>query len=101
MAPPAFTVFYQYAFGSLVGIFVLFVVLCCIRARILERRRLRDELQARDDLEEPRLFDVYLDGQGELWPEIIVRETFAILCMYDTVRSQYPFTRPVFRRRSR
>ncbi|KAF8182501.1 hypothetical protein K438DRAFT_2020902 [Mycena galopus ATCC 62051] len=70
---PAFSVLYQYALVGAVGVAVLLIVLLCIRARAIERRRVHDmPMRALDDLErKPRLYDAYLDGHGGSWHEIM------------------------------
>ncbi|KAF7348911.1 hypothetical protein MVEN_01411400 [Mycena venus] len=65
----------QYALGGAVGVILILVILLCIRARFLERRRPRiDPTRALDDLEQrPQIYDAYLDrkGDSELWHDIM------------------------------
>ncbi|KAJ7236564.1 hypothetical protein B0H12DRAFT_1238453 [Mycena haematopus] len=76
--PPTFSVLYQYALVGAVAVAVVLVVLLCLRARVLERRRLHNlhPLTALHDLtRKPRLHDAYLDDQSlaraELWHDIM------------------------------
>ncbi|KAJ6577753.1 hypothetical protein B0H19DRAFT_1121287 [Mycena capillaripes] len=73
MAPPAFSLAYQYALAGAVGVALILALLLCVRARILERRNptIRPILVLEQLQTKPHLYDVYLDSHGEFWHEIM------------------------------
>ncbi|KAJ6453784.1 hypothetical protein C8R45DRAFT_631333 [Mycena sanguinolenta] len=71
---PVFSVLYQYALVGAVAVAIIFVILLCFRAQVLERDRLHNVRPLLAELaQKPDLFDAYLNGHAEfrLWRDIM------------------------------